>query len=188
MADPDIVADRHAVAPAPVEEVVLVLAEAVGRRAIDEVMLARAPHRVVAGVDAHRRRDRAELADLGIDDVAVVDDVAECTEGHLGELAARADRGPRAERARPDACGGMDRGLLAERRLRRLARRRMVVDEGHVAHAATLACSTTALSAVRTTACRSRVHASLLALSAKAMCNRNLERHRDDRRTARSFS
>jgi hypothetical protein len=154
MPDPDIVADYHLVAATPVEEVALVVAEPVGCRAVDEVMLARAPHRVIAGVDAHGCRDRAEFADVGVDDVAVVDDVAERAEGRLGELAARADRGPGAEPARPNACGGMDRGLLAERRLERLARRRMVVNEGQIAHDATIIQSSTALCHARTTACR----------------------------------
>src|SRR3954453_23633562 len=62
--DPDVVSDGHAVGSPPVEERVLVrLALEIGRRAIGEMRLRGALHRMVAGVDPRHRRNRAELAD-----------------------------------------------------------------------------------------------------------------------------
>src|SRR3546814_11405511 len=76
VADPGVVAEGHRGRAPPVEERLVALAQAVVVRAILEMVQAGAPVRMVAGVDAGMRGDVRELADAGVDDLAVRDHVA----------------------------------------------------------------------------------------------------------------
>ena len=51
MADPDVVPDGDPIRFAPREEIVIILAQPVGGRAIDRMMLRRAPCRMISGVE-----------------------------------------------------------------------------------------------------------------------------------------
>src|SRR5262249_49689154 len=73
--DPHVVADDDQRGAAPREKFLLVpLAGKIGACAIGHMRLRRPRHRMVAGIDARPGRDRAELAEPGVSDLAVVDD------------------------------------------------------------------------------------------------------------------
>src|SRR5262245_15536183 len=97
--DPYVMPDRDSLRTTPCEEFVLVaFAIEIGAGPVAEVRLARPIHRVVARIDARHCRDRGELPDTRVRNVAVVDDVGIVTEIDLEQRGARADLGISAER------------------------------------------------------------------------------------------
>src|SRR5262245_12963259 len=94
MTDPDVVANVYAMRATPGEEVGLVLlASEISAGAIGEMGLACPMHRVIARIDPGHCRDRAEFADAGIGDIAVVDDIRIVTELDFQKLGSGADFG-----------------------------------------------------------------------------------------------
>jgi hypothetical protein len=94
MADPHIVPDGHVMIAPPLEKFrVIAQVEPDLTRAIAVVMLAGAPSGVVARIDADECRNRAELSDRGVNDRAVMDDIAVIAERGFGDAGARAHFG-----------------------------------------------------------------------------------------------
>jgi hypothetical protein len=115
VADPDVMANRHRLRPAPIEKRVLVgFTRKIGASAIGEMRLAGAVHRMVARIDPGHRRDRGELADRRVSNIAVVDDVRIIVELDLKELGARADLGESPEPAVRYLSARVDQGLWAK--------------------------------------------------------------------------
>jgi hypothetical protein len=149
---------------------------------------------VIAGVDAHGRCDRAEFADLGVDDVAVVDDVAEGAEGRSVSWL----RGPTAVQgpsrlARTlaeewiEGCspsggwGGSPAAGWSSMKVRSLT---MPPSSNPLLRSATL--GQPPAEAIGADA-PGHGRATLLALSGRAICHGNVDCRRDDRRIARSL-
>src|SRR5262245_21797470 len=79
---------------APREKPLLVpLAGKIGACAIGDMRLRCPRHRMVAGIDARHGRDRAELAEPGVSDLAVVDDVRVIAQRDLEQAGSRTDLG-----------------------------------------------------------------------------------------------
>ena len=76
--------------------------------------LASAMHWMIAGIDPGHRRDRAELSEFRVSDVAVVDDVGIVADLGFQEHRARADIGVTAERAIAHICGRVDERLFGQ--------------------------------------------------------------------------
>ena len=76
--------------------------------------LAGALHRMIAGIDPGHRRDRAELAEFGVGDVAVVDDIGIVADLGFEQNRARADIGIAPERAIAHIGGRMDERLFGQ--------------------------------------------------------------------------
>src|SRR5258706_15913191 len=92
MTYPHVVAYRHRLRAAPIEKLRLVLfAIEIGGSAVGEVALRDPPHRMIAGIDADTGGNRAKFADPGVDDVAVVDDVAIVAKLRFDQRCARAN-------------------------------------------------------------------------------------------------
>src|SRR5262245_17941426 len=92
MANPNVITDNYAMRATPGEEVGLVLrASEISAGAIGEMRLACPMHRVIARIDPGHRRDRAEFSDVGIGDIAIVNDIRVVAELDLQELGSGAD-------------------------------------------------------------------------------------------------
>ena len=109
VADPDVMTDGHVIRPPPGKELIFILrAVEISAGAVGKMRLGRTMHRVVAGVDPGHRRDRGELADGRVGDVAIVHDIRVIAERHLLQLGARADFGVGAERHLSERCSRID--------------------------------------------------------------------------------
>jgi hypothetical protein len=116
MADPDVVPDMDVMLASPVEEIVVVaLAFEVGARAVGKVRLRGAVHRMIAGIDARHRRDRAEFPDGRVGDLRVVHDVGVIAYRHFMQDRACADLGIAAESGLVQLRRGIDGRLDRER-------------------------------------------------------------------------
>jgi predicted transcriptional regulator len=72
MPDPDIGADGDAMVAAPCKDLRVILGvETVRAASVGEMMLARAPDRMVGRIDANVRRNVAKLSDIGVVDIAI---------------------------------------------------------------------------------------------------------------------
>src|SRR5215467_13084406 len=112
MTDPDVVAHVYAMRATPGEEVGLVLlVSEISAGAIGEMGLACPMHRVIARIDPRHCRDRAEFPNVGIGDIAVVDDIRVVPELDLQELGSGADFGIATKCAGGDECSRFDQWL-----------------------------------------------------------------------------
>ena len=90
------------------------LAGKVGARAIREVRLRRAMHRMIAGIDSRHRSDRAELPDGGVGDLTVIHDVGIIAERDLVQDGARANFAISAGAAVTQVRGRIDKRLCGQ--------------------------------------------------------------------------